>query len=227
MWRTILGTGLTVALATHFALSLRREFRRRRQAPEAFFGRAQAVIDDARLEPTGMLGYPELLGAYRGQAVRIRPVIDTLAVRKLPSLWLLVTIPEPLPIEATFDLMMRPAGPTTFSNFEKLPFIIGTPPGFPVDAVIRTDDPSRLLPTEVVAPHLRLFDHAAAKELLVSPKGLRIVWLMSEGERARYGIFRQAEFGDVLLLPDLLQEILEELIALRVSIDDWKNGKGP
>lgn len=225
MWRTILGTGLAVALATHFALSLRREFRRRRQAPEAFFERARAVIDDARLEPTGMLGYPELLGAYRGLPVRIRPVIDNLAVRKLPSLWLLVTIPEPLPIEATFDLMMRPAGPTTFSNFERLPFIVDTPSEFPLHAVVRTDDPGRLVPPAAMAPHLRLFGHPNAKELLVSPKGLRIVWLIAEGERARYGIFRQAEFGETVLPPELLTDMLDELVALRTAIMAWKDSK--
>ena len=223
MWRTILGSGLAVALVVHFVLGLRREVLKRRHAPVAFFAQARSVIDGARLEPTGMLGYPEMLGTYRGLPVRVRPVVDTLSVRKLPSLWLLVTIPDPLPVAATFDMMMRPAGPSTFSNFERLPVAIDGPPGFPLHAVVRTDDPGRMVPPGVILPHLRLFDHPAAKELLVNPSGLRIVWLMGEAERARYGIFRQAEFGEVFLSPDLLKDILDELGALRASILAWKD----
>ena len=92
----------------------------------------------------------------------MKAITDTLALRKLPSLWLMVTLPGELPVKATFDLMMRPAGPTTFSNFDHLPATVTAPPDFPIDAVIRTDDPANMLPQHVVAPHLEPFFGNAA-----------------------------------------------------------------
>ena len=68
-------------------------------------------------------------------------VPDTLTFRKLPALWLLVTLPEPLPLRATLDMLMRPMGTEPFTNHSKLPQQIATPAGFPPDCVIRTDDP--------------------------------------------------------------------------------------
>ena len=49
--------------------------------------------------------------------------------------------------------------------------------------------------------HLSLFADGRAKELLVTPNGVRFVWLLAEADRARYGVFRQAEFGDAALHP--------------------------
>ena len=80
------------------------------------YGPIKTLLRDGRYEGEGSAGYPQLVGFYDGLPVRIFAVVDTLAVRKLPVLWLLVTIPEPVPVRATLDLMMRPAGPTTFAR---------------------------------------------------------------------------------------------------------------
>ena len=117
--------------------------------------------------------------------------------------------------------MMRPAGPTTFSNFERLPIALDRLPDFPDFAIARTDDPDHLPPPHMIAPHLGMFNSPHAKELLITPKGVRIVWQLAEAERGRYGIFRQAEFGDVRLEPELLSTILDRLVAIRQSVIDW------
>lgn len=222
MWGSVLGTIAFAAVAAHLVYRFVKQSRRRKDAPARFFGDAMAAIPQSRLEPTATIGYPELIGRYRDLSFRVRPVVDTLAVRKLPSLWLLVTVPEPLPVSATLDLMMRPAGPTTFSNFESLPATIETPPDFPRLSVVRTDDPEHMLPLHVIRPHLSLFENPAAKELLLTPKGLRIVWQIAEADRGRYGIFRQAEFGNVSLDADLLLRLLDQLIEIRKSVLAWK-----
>ena len=61
-----------------------------------------------------------LNGRYRDHHFQLKTVADTLATRKLPSLWLMVTLPEPLPVTATTNMMMRAAGVTSFSNFDFL-----------------------------------------------------------------------------------------------------------
>src|SRR5919205_598335 len=167
MWSTVLGFLATIVFGSHLVSKLIRARRARREAPERLFGAATAIFDEAHLEATGTVGYPQLAGIYRGHRVQVRPVIDTLAVRKLPALWLLVTIPRPLPLTATFDLMMRPAGPMTFSNFERLPITLPHIPEFPELCVVRTDEPAQLPPLWLIAPHLEMFADPHAKELLI------------------------------------------------------------
>src|SRR5437868_13673496 len=125
---TLLGLAVAIGLAIRFAMQFVVASRKRRQAPDAFFARVKPLIEDARYEGQDLAGYPQLVGKYHGLGVRLHPVVDTLAVRKLPSLWLLATVAEPLPLSATYDLMMRPAGPTTFSNFDLLAVTLDHPP---------------------------------------------------------------------------------------------------
>jgi hypothetical protein len=220
-WQAIAGTFAALLLAWLLILRYIRARERQKNEPQRFFARINGLLEHQRLEDTGSVGYPKLYGRYCGFPVQVLPVIDTLATRRLPALWLLVTLQDALPVTAKFDLMMRPAGPTTFSNFDLLPLTIETPSSFPEHAVIRTDDRDRYLPAHVVEPHLGLFGDPRAKELLITPNGLRIVWLIAEADKARYGVFRQAEFGEIDLDPALLRTLLDQLIAMRQSILEW------
>jgi hypothetical protein len=221
VWNTIIGSVAAAALALYLFRRYRREREKRHSEPGRFFRGAMEVLEDARFEDTGTIGYPRLAGRYRGLAVQVLPVVDTLATRRLPALWLLVTLQGALPLKARFDLMMRPAGPTTFSNFDLLPFTVERPPQCPEHAVLKTDDPKHLLPAQVLAPHLDVFQESQAKELLITPTGVRLVWLLAEANRARYGVLREADFGGADLDPILLRGLLDRLVAIRQSVLDW------
>lgn len=222
MWQTILGIIGSLGLAALLGHQLLRARAKRKAEPERIFVAAKELLNSPQIKNGPTVGSYRLEGTYRGHAVQVQTVVDTLATRKLPSLWLMVTIPEPLPVTATFDMMMRPTGPTTFSNFDMLPATLEALPAFPEQAVVRTDDPAHVLPGHVVAPHLAMFFGPRAKELLITPKGVRMVYQMAEADRARYGVFRQAEFADAALNPDLLRDILDVLIALRADIETWR-----
>ncbi len=56
------------------------------------------------------------------------------------------------------------------------------------------------------------------KELVLSPRGLRIVILAEEADRGRYLIFREAEMGMDALPPARLAPLLDRLRALRKDI---------
>lgn len=221
MWQTVFGIIVVLALAALLARQFLDKMAQRKAAPFTLFGEAAALLSGAVISEGEAAGSYRLNGRYQDHDVQVKAITDTLAVRKLPSLWLMVTLPGTLPVRATFDLMMRPAGPTTFSNFEQLPYSIQRPPEFPEHANVRTDDPAKLIPPQVVAPHLAPFFGPRAKELLISPKGLRIVMLLAEADRARYGVFRQADFGDIVLAPAMLKDLLDRLVALRKDIEDW------
>jgi hypothetical protein len=223
MWHALAAAALAVLVGLHLALRWRRLHRARASAADHFYEAVREVLEEARFEPTGAVGLPRLSGRFGRFQMQVQPVVDTLALRRLPVLWLLVTLQEPLPLRAKLDLMMRSAGPTTFSNFDLLPTTLSRPAGFPDQAVLRTDDATQAIAPEVLRPHLDVFSDPRAKELLITPNGLRIVWMLAEADRARYGIFRQADFGDVRLEPELLRTLFARLLALRKSILDWQD----
>lgn len=164
-------------------------------------------------------GFARISGTRDGRPFDLQALPDTLTFRKLPSLWLMVTIPAPTGLRATLDLMARPTGTEVFSHFAQLPVHLSTPDGLPDDVAVRTDDPARLpdrtFLDESILPLLqRLFARERMKELVLSPKGLRIVWLAEEADRTRYLLYRDAEMGQVPLQPALLNVLVDDLTEL-------------
>jgi hypothetical protein len=219
------GIVVLAVLAALLGRRLQRERELRRAERLSFFARTAGLLEDSRFEETGGIGYPRLCGRFGEFHVQAYPVVDTLPVRRLPALWLLVTLQDSLPLTARLDLVMRPNGPTTFSNFDLLPHTLEWQAGLPRDAVVRTDDPKHVVPISVIAPHTDLFSDSHAKELLITPNGVRLVWLLAEASRARYGVFRQADFGGVDLDPAVLTSLLERLVAIRASVLDWAKAR--
>jgi hypothetical protein len=224
MWSWI-GFVALVAAVLRLAVIYQRKSVQRKIDTDLLFADAVPLIDNPIFEAQGPRQYPRLSGTFKGFPVQLHPVVDTLATRRLPALWLLVTLQDRLPLAAKFDMMMRPSGATTFSNFDHLPHALKTPSGFPEQAVIRTDDAAAVIPSDIVKPHIGLFFGPRAKELLITENGLRVVWLMAEGDRARYGVFRQADFGQIQIDAATVAEILSTLMALRADILKWSQAK--
>jgi hypothetical protein len=188
---------------------------------QQLFREVVPLFDNATSNPGDAAGIWKITGTYREAPFQFTTIIDTLATRKLPSLWLQVTLPRAQPIPATLDMMMRPNGPTTFSNFDFLSETLATPVGLPEHCVLRSDDAKAAYPfTDVLRGHVKLFTTPKGKELLVSPKGLRIVLQLAESDRLRYGVFRQADFGDVKIDRDLARQAMDTLLALEEDLKE-------
>lgn len=205
------------ALGLWLALRLIRETRARTAARESYFDAVKPLFDggETRVQPTG---FPRMTGRRTGLAFDLQAVPDTLTFRKLPALWVLVTLPEPLPLDATLNLMARPSGNEPFTKFATLPQSLPTPPELPKDIAIRSDDASRIPPPDLIARHADLFQDPRVKELVLSPKGLRIVILAEEADRGRFLIFREAEMGRSPLPPSRLEPLLDRLAAIRQDV---------
>lgn len=193
------------------------ETRARGAARAAYFARVEPLFTgvETRVQPTG---FPRVTGRRDGLAFDLQAIPDTLTFRKLPALWVMVTLPDPLPLAATLDLMARPSGQEPFSRFATLPQSLPTPPGLPKDVAVRTDDSRRAPPETLISAHAGLFDDSRVKELVLSPRGLRIVILAEEADRGRYLIFREAEMGMAPLPPERLAPLLDGLAALREDV---------
>lgn len=205
------------ALGLWLATRLVRESRTRKLARAGYFDAVKPLFDggDSRLQPTG---FPRMTGRRDGLAFDLQAIPDTLTFRKLPALWVLVTLPEALPLKATLDLMARPSGNEPFTLFGTLPQSLPTPPALAKDIAIRSDDATRLPPPDLIARHADLFNDPRVKELVLSPKGLRIVILAEEADRSRYLIFRDAEMGRTPLSPAQIAPLLDRLAAMRNDV---------
>lgn len=215
----LLAGAIVLALVLHLAWLARRSRNRASAVLAADEASIRIVIADATNVSDGTAGVITWEGSWNDRRVQLRTIVDTLATRKLPARWLSVSITEKVAVSGTFDMMMRPGSPTTFSNFDHLDHTLPKAPGFPAEAVLRTDRRGARFPQGIIASHLDVFAEGRAKELLITPKGVRIVWLLAEAERARYGVFRQAEFGGARLDPVLIERLLSSASALRDAIN--------
>ncbi|MHA6347497.1 hypothetical protein [Roseivivax sp. CAU 1761] len=163
--------------------------------------------------------FPRLSGYYNNHLFDIQVVQDSLTFRKLPALWVLVTLPEPIRVKATFDMVARPVGVEPFSWYNALPEQIEPPAGFPHDCGIRTDDVDNIPSQELLERYLHLFQDPRTKELLISPRGLRLVILGDEADRGKYLIYREAEMGRTPLPASLVEPILQELLKLKSDLE--------
>lgn len=205
------------ALGVWLGFRLIRDSRSRTQARASYFSQVKPLFDggETRIQPTG---FPRMTGRRAGLAFDLQLIPDTLTFRKLPALWVLVTLPEALPLEATLDLMARPSGNEPFTRFATLPQSLPTPPDLPTEVAIRSDDATRSAASGLIARHADLFTDPNVKELVLSPKGLRIVILAEEADRGRFLIFREAEMGRSPLPPSRLEPLLDRLAALRKEV---------
>jgi hypothetical protein len=210
---------MALAVVAHIAWLARASRDRAKAALAADFANVRSVIADADDISDGTAGVVTWAGTWNGQRVQVRTIVDTLATRKLPTRWLSVSITEPVAAPGVFDMMMRPNSATTFSNFDHLPHMLPKVLGFPAEAVLRTDRKGVAFPQDLIAAHTGIFAENRAKELLITPKGVRIVWLLAEAERARYGVFRQAAFSDAGIDPAVIERLLEAASGLREAIN--------
>jgi len=158
--------------------------------------------------------YPKLRGRYRGHEVAIDAVVDHIAVRKLPSLWLRATVFGELPYRGSCDVMARAHGVEFYSPAGDLDHVLKLPAGWPDHLTVKSDDPDAMPPEAVLGRHIRVFADERIKELLVTPRGVRIVRQAAQGARAEYMVLRQALFGPVQVPRDQLAGMLDAAIAL-------------
>jgi hypothetical protein len=168
----------------------------------------------APLKGVADTGFARVSGKYRGQLFDVQVVPDSLSLRKLPCLWLLVTLVEKLPVSGTFDVMLRATGSETFSKFGELPEQIAVPGGFPEGCTIRTDVAGGMPSAAVTRRYMAGLDAARLKEVVVAKAGVRVVWLVEEADRGRYLLFRDAEMGGAALQPAVLVPLIDGLCGL-------------
>jgi len=184
-----------------------------RRTRAAFFSECLDLFDSYRVTQDGV-AHPVLIGTYRGVEVRLEPIVDDMAWRKLPSLWLKTTIFKPHVYRGVFDLLIRPRGAEFYSPSAHLNHHLPLPAEWPRDALLCTDDPATMPPIGVLNRHIGVFADPQMKELVITPRGVRLVRQIWQAKRAQYAVLRQIEFAERTLDRDVLASLLDSALAI-------------
>jgi len=216
---------LAAVLVAILVFMFRRDRRRLRDSRAAMYRDCAHLFDEPRVVQDDV-NFPVLEGQYHGYRVKLEPIADYLAFRKIPSLWLLATVYCDNPHRGAFDFLVRPQNVEFWSPAWKMETSLAIPPGWPEFAIARTDGQGDIPPLDILRPHGELFTDEKVKELLVTPKGVRIVYQADQAERAYYMVLRQLVFEHFRLSPDLVTRLLNRAISIHEDLAGAGRAKG-
>ena len=163
--------------------------------------------------------FPTLTGYYRSEKFSLEAFPDTVGYRKIPSLWMKVPLAAVVPINGTVDILARAQNTEFFSPSYDLEFALPIPAGWPQPIQFRSNTENHGLElTQIESAIGNLFADKRIKELLITKRGLRVVYQLAQAEKSRYLVFRMAEFDEITVNPDFLRPLMQDLLTLRDSI---------
>lgn len=180
-----------------------------------------AIVGNARVA-IGADGFPKLAGRLGDRTdVTIELIPDTLVMRRLPQLWLVVTLSERVrSTRPSFGALARPTGAEFYSQVLDLAQRVDSPLTLETGLMIRSDGGLADADIQGCCEALRhIFSDLQVKEIVATAKGVRIVRQAFEGERGAHLLLRQARFPAETLSPNLLRKSVAAADLLREALD--------
>lgn len=160
--------------------------------------------------------FPRLTGEWHGHATDVQLIPDNMTIRRLPQLWLSISWQAPVPVDRVFAGLVRYSGYEFYAVTSRLNHRLVPPSGLPSEILIcGKDEASQALLDDMREPLAVIFSDPRVKEVVVAPKGLRIVQQACEGRRGGHLLLRQLIFDDAHVSRDALLQSLNQLQALR------------
>lgn len=186
---------LSAALCAWLTLRAMRDQREAMAERSKLLAEAEPILSGA----TTVIGpdqYPVVTGRIPdGRQVKIELIADTMVTRRLPQLWLRVTLYDTSPIRPTIGILARPTGSEYYSLVHDMPQWM-TPPMSTAPMLMRGDGTATSDQTERMLRHFAgLFVDPMVKEAVISPRGVRIVRQAAQGERGAHVLLRQSRFS--------------------------------
>lgn len=195
-----------------------REHRTLRAARRGLLDECADVLAEARLDYGGD-DFPRLSGRRHDRAVRVELIPDTMTIRRLPQLWLSVTVLEKLPAVGGLAILARPAGTEFYSLTASFHRRLAPPVGFPAEVLMRgADANSQRLLDHLAVPLGAILTDPRVKEIAVTWKGLRIIRQAGEGRRGEHLLLRQAMFDRANVSAGDLEGVLASIETLRAAV---------
>lgn len=179
--------GLSTA-AVAYVLALRRERLRRRD----ILADCRDLLEDVTPTETPS-GFGALRGRHAGRAASLTPIVEALAFRRLPQLWIAAALRRE-DGEGAFEIVRRPTGAEFYAGGANLPRTLAPPRSWPQDTRVACDPaglPMIARLEDLLAPALA---DPRLKVVTVTPSGVRVVRQAAQGQRGAYLLFRDAKF---------------------------------
>ncbi len=156
-----------------------------------------------------------------GRPIKVQLIADTLVFRRLPQLWLQVTLGETaVRARPSIGALARPTGAEFYSTVHDLPQWI-EPPHTGAPLLMRGDGRASAQQLERVSVLFRsLFSDPAVKEATVTPRGVRLIRQAAQGERGSHLLLRQTRFPIAAVSRELVQAAISEAEALRQILSE-------
>ena len=179
------------------------------------------VLDDARVISRG-LNFPLFTGRRGGRPVRLEPVIDTLSMRTLPVLWLVVTVAGPRVGTGRLSVLARACGTEFYARHDEASDTVLMGPAWPGDLSVRADSPETARQQPGLLEDIRqLMTDERVKQVVVSPESARVVWRCATADSATYRATRRVDLtgarADAPALAKVL-DAMEELLGKRGAV---------
>lgn len=160
------------------------------------------LLDEAEgllAESERMIGpdhYPAVTGRIAdGRRVKIELVADNLITRRLPQLWLRLTLYDAMPDRPKMGALARPTGGEYYSLVHDMPAWM-EPPETGTSMLMRGDGAAAPWQIERVLGHFgKLFADPQVKEAVIGANGVRVLRQAAQGERAAHLFLRQSRFS--------------------------------
>ena len=211
-----LGAGL-MGIATTAVLA-RRERRVRNARRFELFDDCHSLFETSRIE-TGLDGFPRLDGTLAGRPVRLAAIPDTLTLKRLPQLWLSVTVKSELPVSADIALLARANGAEFFSITQRLRVRLDLSSPLTGELLARgSHGDGQAVLDDLATPLSMLFADPKVKEVAVTRQGLRLCYQASEGKRGEHLLLRQSAFGEGPIDPAVVLTIFDQLLGIEAAL---------
>ena len=188
-----------------------------KHAKAHLFDEVLGLLDGAKLKQEGK-DFPQVSGVFLGYEVKLSLIEDTVAVRKIPPLWLLITIQGKTAIQGSFDLIVRPSNNEFYSPAWQWNGNLQVPSHWPQHSVIKYQD-SLVDIAKIDALVPKLFRDERAKELLITPSVLRITYMAKQAERGEYLIMRNSVFSGEAISVEVVEKVLKQAIEIRQLLE--------
>ena len=209
---------LIIAGLALLAVMFQRERSVQAAARGRFFADCRVLFDEVK-EDQGEDGFPRLEGLISGKRVQVAFVPDTMTLRRLPQLWLSVTLLDPLPLEGALGVLARPTGSEFYALTPNFAERLERPSVFPPAVLVRGSGagcgPALAKAANAIAA---LLADPRVKEVVATKKGLRTVWQAAEGRRGDHLILRQGAFGQARIDPAVLVALFDGLEAVAATL---------
>jgi hypothetical protein len=193
-----------------------REHRRAMAARRRLLEEAGSILHDAKFT-VAPDHFPRVAGMLAdGTEVRLELCADTLVTRRLPQLWLRVTLIETekrdLP---TLGVLARPTGSEFYSLVHELPEWLA-PPETGISLLMRGSAAAGNMEFDDLRLGMAaLCADPMVKEVVVTPKTTRITVQAAQGERAAHLFLRQARFALETVPAAAIRQAVMQTQALR------------